>query len=108
MANSLDDGARQAVVDMCRQHMAADVRDLIASVKLLEARRDEGELPDDLSRKRFRDARQHLFEAARLAMANGLSRLEVHTTITAAARREAMTEAVRLALYEVIEEIGLD
>ena len=108
MVQSLDDEEKQAAAELCRQHMAGDVRELIAVAKAIEMRQDAGEPPDDLSRKRLCDAREHLLEAARLGMTHGLSRLEVQTTIAAAASGEAPTEAVRLALYEVIEEIGLD
>jgi hypothetical protein len=108
VVQSLDDDEKQAAAEVCRQHMAGDVRELIAVAKGIEMRQAAGEPPDDLSRKRFSDAREHLLEVARLGMTHGLSRLEVQLTIAAAARGEAATEVVRLALYEVIEEIGSD
>jgi hypothetical protein len=108
MIESLDNEDRQAVADLCRQHMAADVRELIATAASVQERHDAGELPDELSRRRLSNARAHLLESAQLGMAQGLSRLEVHTSILAAARRHAITSEVRLVLYEVIEEIGPD
>ena len=88
--------------------MVEDVRELIAVATAMEAREVEGGTPDDLSLRRLRDARERLLEAAQLGMAHGLSRLEVQSTIAAAGRCEGTTEAVRLTLYEVIEEIGPD
>jgi hypothetical protein len=104
----LDDGGNQAAADLCRQHMVEDVRELVAVATAMEAREDAGGTPDDLSLRRLRDARERLLEAAHLGMAHGLSRLEVQSTIAAAGRCEARTEAVRLTLYELIEEIAPD
>ena len=101
-----DEDARRAAADLCRQHIANDVRELIELSVTMQARTGAGEAPDDVSQKRFRDAQEHLLEAVQLGMSNGLSRLDVHATITDAARGERTTEEARMALYKVIKSIG--
>ena len=101
-----DDEAMKAAAGLCRHHIENDVRELIELAVTMQARAGLGEVPDDVSQKRFRDAQEHLLEAVQLGMANGLSRLDVHSTITDAARGERTTEDARLALDRVIKSIG--
>jgi hypothetical protein len=101
-----DDEARKAAAELCRQHIVNDVRELIELAVTMQARTGLGETPDDVSQKRFRDAQEHLLEAVQLGMSNGLSRLDVHATITDAARGERTTEEARMALYKIIKSIG--
>lgn len=54
----------------------------------------------------FRSATERLLEMVKLGRECGLSRLDVHSAITDAARGEGPTEEVRTALYDAIKSIG--
>jgi hypothetical protein len=92
------DDSKQEVAGQSKQDIARAVRELIKTALDAEAEADV--------QQSFHTATDRLLETVRLDREHGLSRLDIHTAITDAARGEGPTQEVRTALYDAIKSIG--
>ncbi|UCD25459.1 MAG: hypothetical protein JSW51_05960 [Gemmatimonadota bacterium] len=85
-----------------------DIADAV--LVLMRAAVHEGDDAGDSGRHSFQSAVDRLLVAVSLGREGGLSRLDIQSAITDAARGEATTQKVRSALYDAIKSIepGVD
>jgi len=94
-----EDGSKKEVAEQSKQDIANAVKALIETAL-------ESDGADDSHRQSFRSATDRLLETVKLGRGRGLSRLDIHSAITDAARGESTTEETRAALYDAIKSIG--
>jgi len=94
-----EDGSKKEVAEQSKQDIANAVKALIETAL-------ESDGADDSHRQSFRSATDRLLETVKLGRGRGLSRLDIHSAITDAARGEGTTEEIRTALYDAIKSIG--
>ena len=92
------DDSKQEVTEQSKQDITRAVKELIKTALDAEAGADV--------QQSFRTATARLLENVKLGREHGLSRLDIHTAITDAARGEGPTQEVRTALYDAIKSIG--
>ena len=94
------DDAKKEVAEQSKQDIANAVKALIKTAL-------ESDGADDSHGQNCRSATDRLLEIVKLGQGRGLSRRDIHSAITDAARGEGTTEEVRTALYDAIKSLGL-
>ena len=80
-----------------------DIADAV--LVLIRTASEEGDDAGDSSRDSFQSAVDRLLGAVSLGREGGLSRLDIQSAITDAARSKAATQEARAALYDAIKSI---
>ena len=93
-----DDSKMRA--EAAKQEIAEAVRALIECAADSEAGR--------VASQSFRSATDALLDVVKLGRERGLSRLDIHSAITDAARGKGTTQEVRTDLYDAIKSIAPD
>ena len=93
--------------DESKARAEAAKREIAEAVEVLiqcAADREAGRVPG----RSFSSATDRLLEVVKLGQEHGLSRLDIHSAITDAARGKGATQEVRTALYDAIKSIAPD